>query len=86
MNQLIRVIIFVWLLLCALIAWAGCAVVGFFLRTSDFYWLHHITPLMGLTIGFCIIKCAIYVLRKSDPIAYIVNKYQWLGDKLGKKI
>lgn len=84
MNQFIRVVTFIWLIGCALIAWVGCAAMGFFLRFSVVPWMHHVTPLMGLTIGFCIIKCAMYVLRKSDPIAYFIDKYQRLGEKIGK--
>lgn len=85
MNQLLRIIIFTWLLVSAIAAWIGCAVVGFFFAFTKYNFITDITPFMGLTFVICIMKCAMYVLRKSDPMLYINNKIALVENLLGKK-
>lgn len=83
MNQLIRLVIFVWLMMCALVSWLGCAIIGFlFIFSSNYSWIVSVTPFVGLTIAICIIKCAMYVLLKSNPEVYLMGKMDWIEGKL----
>lgn len=83
MNALIKLIAFIWLMLCALISWVGCACIGFlFMFSSTHSWIGNVTPFVGLTIAICIIKCAMYILLKSNPEAYLAGKMDWIEGKL----
>lgn len=75
MNSAIKFTVFVWLLACALVAWMGCAVVGFFCAFSNISWMYNVTPFIGLTIAIVMIKAAFYVLLKSNPKKYLKDKY-----------
>jgi hypothetical protein len=73
-NGLIKFIVFIWLLTCAIGVWIGMAMVGLFFAFTNWSILYSITPYIGLTAAICIIKCAMYVLLKSNPVAYIEDK------------
>ena len=80
MKMLIKLIIF-----CALFVWVGMAIVGFFFAFTNWAFLYNVTPFVGLFSVICIIKCAMYVLLKSDPIAYMNDKYDRIEALIGKK-
>ena len=73
-----------WLVVAAFIAWLGCALIGFIFAWSQYPWIKDITPLMGLSIVICIMKC-IGMVWDSDPVAYLFAKTKWLESKLLKK-
>ena len=80
MNQFIKITIFIWLMLCAFFTWIGIAIVGFcFIFTTNASFMYSITPFIGLAAVICIMKCAMYVLLKSNPIAYFEEKVNKVG-------
>lgn len=80
MNQFIKIVIFIWLMLCALFVWVGVGIIGFmFAFTSNASYMYNVTPFIGFTAAICIIKCAMYVLLKSNPIAYFKEKVNKVG-------
>lgn len=83
-NSIIIVFTCVWLVAAAFIAWLGCALIGFILAFSQYPWMKDVTPLLGLSIVICIMKC-IALVWNSDPIAYFIAKYKWLESKLVKE-
>ena len=85
MNEFIKLIIFIWLMICALFVWIGMAMVGFFFAFTNWSILYSITPFVGVTAAICIIKCAMYVLLKSNPVAYISEKVDKFEALIGKK-
>ena len=66
MIQLFKILIFLWLVLCGLVGWIGCGIIGFILALSTTPWLALITPLVGGTIAFCTIKYAVFILLKWE--------------------
>ena len=85
MNQLIKLVIFCWLMFCALFVWVGMAMVGFFFAFTKWNDLYSITPFIGLSAVICIIKMAFYVLLKSNPVAYMKEKFDRFEAMIGKK-
>lgn len=85
MNQFIKLVIFCWLMFCALFVWVGMAMVGFFFAFTKWSVIYSITPLIGLTAVICIIKMAFYVLLKSNPLAYYMEKVDKFEALIGKK-
>lgn len=81
MNEFIKIVTFIWLLFCALFVWVVVALAGLLLSFTDLSFMYDITPFIGLFSFVCIIKCAIDVLLKSNPVNYINTKMEWL---LGK--
>jgi len=79
MNQFIKYIIFIWLTTCALAIWIGMAIVGFFFAFTNWSIIYSFTPFIGLSAVICIMKCAMYVLKKSNPIAYFEEKANKVG-------
>ena len=79
MNQFIKLITFAWLMLCALFAWLTIAFAGFFFSFTNWSFLYNVTPFIGLATAICIIKCAMYVLLKSNPMAYFEEKVNKVG-------
>lgn len=84
MNQFIKLVIFCWLMFCALFVWVGMAMVGFFFAFTNWSVLYSITPFIGFSAAICIIKCAMYVLLKSNPVAYLDSKITWVENMFGK--
>ena len=85
MNQFIKYIIFIWLTTCALAIWIGMAIVGFFFAFTNWSIIYSFTPFIGLSAVICIMKCAMYVLKKSNPIAYLEEKTNQLRSLFGKE-
>ncbi len=83
-NSIVVVLTCMWLAVAAIVSWVGCALVGFIFAFSQYPWVKDVTPLIGLTIVICIIKC-IGKVWDSDPIAYFTAKYKWLESKLVKE-
>lgn len=79
MNEFIKILLFVWLMLCALFVWVGIAFVGFILAFSPLRFMYDVTPFIGFTAAICIIKCAMYMLLKSNPMAYLEEKVNKVG-------
>ncbi len=75
MNDLIKVVTCAWILICAVITWASAVIIGFWFVLSDYHFVYSIMPFIGFTAAFCMIKCAMYVLLKSNPMAYIKSKF-----------
>lgn len=73
-NMIVKPILFVWLMFCALAAWIGCAVTGFIFAFSNYAFMYKVTPWFGLTIAICMFKCAMFV-KRSNPEAYFGEKY-----------
>lgn len=66
MTKVVKVLIFMWLITCALLAWISIAIVGLFLSFSNWSFLYSALPFIGLTVVYCIIKCAVHVLPKRE--------------------
>ena len=80
MNNFIKFVVFLYLLGCAVFVWVGVAFIGFcFSFTSNMAYMFNITPFIGLAAAICIIKCAMYVLLKSNPMAYFEEKVNKIG-------
>ena len=75
MNNLIKIILFVWLLGCALFVWVGVAVIGLCLAFTNLSFITAFTPFIGLSVVICIIKCAMLLL-KSNPSTYVDAKVE----------
>lgn len=80
MNTLLKVIILLWLGFSATFIWVGCAMIGLFLFISNFAFMYHVTPFIGLAGAICIINCGIRVY-KSNPFDYIELKVKGLFGK-----
>lgn len=81
MNDLLRFVIFVWLLMCAFAAWVGAAFIGFLFAFTSYNHVYEITPFIGFTVAACTIRYAVYVLLNTNPATYIANKFRWIIGK-----
>jgi len=79
MNQLIKSFVFVCLLVSALFVWLAVMLAGFCLSFTNLVFMYNVTPFIGLAVVICIIKCAMYVLLKSNPMAYFEEKVNKVG-------
>lgn len=77
MNKLYRILIYMWLAVCSLFIWFGCAALGFVLCFSDLYFMYNVSPLIGLTGVICIILFGMRV-SKWMPADYVHNKLEKL--------
>lgn len=84
MNEVIKAFTLFWLVVTLFVSWLGCAIIGFFFAFSQYPWVKSVTPMIGITIVICIIKCMGIVIN-SDPIAYFTAKYKWLESKFVKE-
>lgn len=83
MNDLIKFMTCAWLAITAFVAWIGFAFVGFFFAFTQYSWITRLTPVCGLTIVICIIRCMVLVMR-SEPIPFFISILKWFESKLGK--
>jgi len=79
MNQFIKIVTFMWLMFCALFVWVGIGLIGLFLSFTNIAFMYNVTPFIGLAAAVCIIKCAMYVLLKSNPMVYFEEKANKVG-------
>lgn len=49
MNIILKIALSLWLLLCILVVWVGCAVVGLLFAFSEYGFMYGVTPFIGLT-------------------------------------
>lgn len=85
MNAFLKLLIFCILMFCAIFVWVGMAIVGFFFAFTNWSFIYNVTPFVGLVAVICIIKCAMYVLLKSNPVAYMEDKFDRIEAFFGKK-
>ena len=85
MNTILKLLISCILLFCGLFVWIGMAIVGFFFAFTNWSIIYSITPFVGLISVFCIMRCAWYVLFKSDPIGYMNSVYDRIEAFFGKE-
>ena len=76
MNEFIRVMVALTLLVSAFLVHVGMMVFGFICGfIPAFQFMYSLTPFIGLIACICIIKCALYVLFESNPIVYLKETF-----------
>lgn len=73
MNIVIKTIAIIWLGLCAIAMWFGCAMLGFVTLFSNMSFMYNVTPFIGITCVICIMLMIIRIY-KSNPMEYLFGK------------
>jgi hypothetical protein len=66
MNTFLKSAAITWLIICGVVIWIACAILGLICAFSGFTFIYWLTPYIGLTASICIIR-SIALLYKSNP-------------------